>query len=66
MHPDILCSFMKFRERGTFFVASVKKQISVLQHCYLHDYFLSFLHMSQKMSFHSKTLWVNINCSDVH
>jgi hypothetical protein len=30
IHLDILCSFTKFREKKHFFVASVKRQISML------------------------------------
>jgi hypothetical protein len=44
IHLYILCPFMKFHEKRTFFVASVNKQIWVLQHCYL-VIILSFLHL---------------------
>jgi hypothetical protein len=65
IHLDSFCSFMKFREKRTFFVASVKNKFRC-SNIVIYVTILSFLHMSYKMSFHRKTLWVNINCSDLH
>jgi hypothetical protein len=56
VYLDILCSFTKFCEKKIFFMDCVEKigapkiAISVT--------FFYFLHWSQKMSFHRKTLWV--------
>jgi hypothetical protein len=54
IHLIILFSFMKFGEKRTVFVASVKIQISVLQHCYLRDHFFVFFTHAIKDVFSSQ------------
>jgi hypothetical protein len=62
---DNLCLLTKFHEKGIFSVASIKRQILMLQNYYLREIFV-FLHMPQKIYFIGKTFWVNMECSDVH
>jgi hypothetical protein len=52
--------------RKNFFVVCVKIIIFCASKLLFTWYSFVFLHMPQKISFHHKILWMNIDCSDVH